>query len=88
MTMRIACLAAVVLLALCAALALAAPRSEQYFPFYHVRPPTNWVNDPNFPFRDARTKVVHLGMQYNTARDSNSWGNMAVWHAVSSDYVT
>jgi sucrose-6-phosphate hydrolase SacC (GH32 family) len=59
--------------------------SDPYFPAYHVRPSRNWINDPNGPFRDPKTNLVHLWMQYNP--DAAVWGNMSWWHAVTTDYV-
>jgi sucrose-6-phosphate hydrolase SacC (GH32 family) len=60
--------------------------ADEYFPQFHVRPPSNWINDPNGPFRSTATGLVHLWMQYNPFQPV--WGNMSWWHAVSEDYVT
>lgn len=54
-------------------------------PQYHIRPPTNWINDPNGPYRDAVTGRAHLYMQYNPW--GALWGNMSWYHVISDDYV-
>ncbi|KAJ9443992.1 Beta-fructofuranosidase [Diplonema papillatum] len=58
---------------------------DEFFPAFHVRPPRNWINDPNGPVR-MPSGMVHLWMQYNP--DAAVWGNMSWWHAASPDYVT
>lgn len=55
------------------------------FPAFHVRPPSNWINDPNGPFRDPVTGMVHLWMQYNP--HGADWGSMSWYHTASRDYV-
>eukprot|EP00439_Symbiodinium_sp_Y106_P013210 s613_g1.t3 len=45
----------------------------------------NWINDPNGPFRDPVTGMVHLWMQYNP--HGADWGSMSWYHTVSRDYV-
>eukprot|EP01051_Picozoa_sp_SAG22_P010078 SAG22_NODE_883_length_6685_cov_3.013969_6_plen_165_part_00 len=40
------------------------PAAQPYFPVFHIRPPAGHVNDPNGPFRDAKTGYLHLFMQY------------------------
>ena len=57
--------------------------ADLYFPQFHVRPPRNWINDPNGPHRDPSTNAVHLWMQYNP--DGSVWGNMTWYHMVSLD---
>ena len=72
-------------LSLLAAVAAAASgTSDAYFPAFHVRPVTNWVNDPNGPlYFNGR---YHLWMQYNPT--GAVWGNMAWFHTDSEDLVT
>ena len=60
--------------------------ADPFYPRFHVRPPQNWINDPNGPFRDATTGLLHLWMQYNPY--GAVWGNMSWYHMVSSDYVS
>lgn len=55
-------------------------------PRYHIRPPENWINDPNGPYRDPVTGKIHLYMQYNPW--GALWGNMSWYHVTSDDYVT
>lgn len=54
-------------------------------PQFHIRPPMNWINDPNGPYRDAVTGRAHLYMQYNPY--GSLWGNMTWYHVTSNDYV-
>lgn len=54
-------------------------------PQFHIRPPMNWINDPNGPYRDAVTGRAHLYMQYNPW--GALWGNMSWYHVTSDDYV-
>ncbi|CAJ1992873.1 beta-fructofuranosidase [Leishmania donovani] len=54
-------------------------------PQYHIRPPTNWINDPNGPYRDPVTGKIHLYMQYNP--NGPLWGDIAWYHVTSDDYV-
>lgn len=55
------------------------------FPRYHVRPPTNWINDPNGMFRDPVTGKVHLWLQYNPHGALS--GNKSWLHMTSDDYL-
>ncbi|ORC88046.1 beta-fructofuranosidase-like protein [Trypanosoma theileri] len=64
-------------------LAIAVTASHE--PRFHVRPPSNWINDPNGPYRDPITKQMHLYMQYNPY--GAVWGNMSWYHFTSMDYV-
>ncbi|ORC89324.1 putative beta-fructofuranosidase, partial [Trypanosoma theileri] len=73
----------VLLLLLLLLLAIAVTASHE--PRFHVRPPTNWVNDPNGPYRDPITKQMHLYMQYNP--HDSVWGNISWYHFTSKDYV-
>ncbi|KPI82662.1 putative beta-fructofuranosidase [Leptomonas seymouri] len=56
-----------------------------YEPIYHIRPPKNWINDPNGPYRDPVTGKIHLYMQYNP--NGPLWGDIAWYHVTSDDYV-
>lgn len=56
-----------------------------YEPVYHIRPPKNWINDPNGPYRDPVTGKIHLYMQYNP--NGPLWGDIAWYHVTSDDYV-
>ncbi|AIN95355.2 beta-fructofuranosidase, putative [Leishmania panamensis] len=56
-----------------------------YEPIYHIRPPKNWINDPNGPYRDPVTGKIHLYMQYNP--NGPLWGDIAWYHVTSEDYV-
>eukprot|EP00052_Salpingoeca_macrocollata_P027499 m.261382 g.261382 ORF g.261382 m.261382 type:complete len:614 (-) comp22747_c0_seq7:505-2346(-) len=63
----------------------ATPRMDPYFPGFHVRPAAGHNNDPNGPFRDPQTGLVHLFMQY-CALGPCSTGNHQGWaHFVSAD---
>ncbi|ORC85028.1 putative beta-fructofuranosidase, partial [Trypanosoma theileri] len=64
-------------------LAIAVTASHE--PRFHVRPPTNWINDPNGPYRDPITKQMHLYMQYNP--HDSVWGSINWYHFTSMDYV-
>ncbi|ORC89567.1 beta-fructofuranosidase-like protein [Trypanosoma theileri] len=64
-------------------LAIAVTASHE--PRFHVRPPANWVNDPNGPYRDPVTKQMHLYMQYNP--QGSVWGSINWYHFTSMDYV-
>lgn len=57
------------------------PRHSQF----HVRPPTNWINDPNGPMYDPSSKTYHLFTQYNPF--GSSWGHMSWSHSASLDLV-
>jgi hypothetical protein len=48
-------------------------------PAFHFLPQSNWMNDPNGPYFDARTGIHHLFYQYLTPR---TWG-----HAISRNLV-
>ncbi|KAG5466649.1 hypothetical protein LSCM1_00818 [Leishmania martiniquensis] len=54
-------------------------------PQYHIRAPTNWISDPNAPYRDPVTGKIHLYMQYNP--NGPLWGDIAWYHVTSEDYV-
>ncbi|KPA85929.1 beta-fructofuranosidase-like protein [Leptomonas pyrrhocoris] len=54
-------------------------------PLFHIRPPKNWINDPNGPYRDPVTGKIHLYMQYNP--NGPLWGDIAWYHVTSDDYV-
>nr|AJS10362.1 secretory invertase [Leishmania donovani] len=56
-----------------------------YEPIFHIRPPKNWINDPNGPYRDPVTGKIHLYMQYNP--NGPLWGDIAWYHVTSEDYV-
>lgn len=48
-------------------------------PLYHVRPPKNWINDPNGPV--YWSGKYHVFMQYNPF--GTQWGNMSWYHMMS-----
>ncbi|KAG5511629.1 hypothetical protein JKF63_07225 [Porcisia hertigi] len=73
------------LVAVAAAAAAVAMDGVPYEPIYHIRPPKNWINDPNGPYRDPVTGKVHLYMQYNP--NGPLWGDIAWYHVTSEDYV-
>lgn len=58
---------------------------DEFYPALHIRPPQNWINDPNGPFRDPNTGIAHLWMQYNPY--GPTWGNMSWYHVTSRDLV-
>ena len=62
--------------------------TKTLYPSFHVRPPTNWINDPNFLMREPNTGIIHVFCQYNDFEGSTSWGNMSIAHMISRDYVT
>ena len=65
-----------------------APRPRSFRPLpsqFHVRPPTNWINDPNGPMYDPASKTYHLFTQYNPF--GSSWGHMSWSHSASLDLV-
>ncbi|KAG5486549.1 hypothetical protein CUR178_07916 [Leishmania enriettii] len=74
-----------VAVAMMAAAVTVAMDGVPYEPIYHIRPPKNWVNDPNGPYRDPVTGKVHLYMQYNP--NGPLWGDIAWYHVTSEDYV-
>ncbi|KAH7403271.1 putative beta-Fructufuranosidase [Cadophora sp. MPI-SDFR-AT-0126] len=53
---------------------------------YHVQARRGWMNDPCAPFYDFRTKLYHLGFQWNPS--GNDWGDIAWGHATSTDLVS
>ncbi|KPA75473.1 putative beta-fructofuranosidase [Leptomonas pyrrhocoris] len=73
-----------VAVAMMAGLALALD-GVPYEPIFHIRPPKNWINDPNGPYRDPVTGKIHLYMQYNP--NGPLWGDIAWYHVTSDDYV-
>ncbi|GET85635.1 sucrose hydrolase-like protein [Leishmania tarentolae] len=79
---------AVILLLVAVAMMAAAVIAKDgvpYEPIYHIRPPKNWINDPNGPYRDPVTGKIHLYMQYNP--NGPLWGDIAWYHVTSEDYV-
>jgi len=65
---------------------------DPHKPRFHFLPKSNWMNDPNGPFFDARTGLFHLFFQYQTPR---TWGhavtkNLADWTVlpVALNYTT
>ncbi|MEU1405410.1 glycoside hydrolase family 32 protein [Streptomyces sp. NPDC005728] len=64
-------------------MSLAAPAPDPHAPRFRVRPPANWINDPNGPFR--RRGRYHLFYQHNPAAPVHTnvhWG-----HVSSADLV-
>jgi beta-fructofuranosidase len=53
-------------------------------PFFHLTPPTGWMNDPN-GFSIFKDKI-HLFFQYNPY--STEWGPMHWGHVITKDFVT
>lgn len=89
----VALAATIILLIFCATSAAAMEAAQPLatatlYPSFHVRPLTNWINDPNFLMRDPSTGIIHVFCQYNDFVNSTTWGNMSIAHMVSTDYVT
>ncbi|PVH87098.1 glycoside hydrolase family 32 protein [Cadophora sp. DSE1049] len=59
---------------------------RRWRPRYHVQARRGWMNDPCAPFYDSRTKLYHLGFQWNS--NGNDWGDIAWGHAISKDLVS
>lgn len=88
MTVRIVTLALLVLLGVvCGVSARHGLQTDgvPYEPIYHIRPPNNWINDPNGAYRDPVTGKIHLYFQYNP--NGAVWGDMNWYHVTSDDYV-
>ncbi|MFB7934338.1 glycoside hydrolase family 32 protein [Streptomyces sp. NPDC056039] len=64
-------------------MSLTAPPQDPHAPRYRVRPPANWMNDPNGPFRWRGRH--HLFYQHNP--DAPVHANVHWGHASSSDLV-
>lgn len=59
---------------------------RRWRPRYHVQARRGWMNDPCAPSYDSRTKLYHLGFQWNP--NGNDWGDIAWGHATSNDLVS
>jgi sucrose-6-phosphate hydrolase SacC (GH32 family) len=54
--------------------------SIQFFPAFHFRPLSGWMNDPNGLFWDPQTKLYHMFCQY--VGGTGHWqGNLSWYHA-------